>query len=66
MHAVKEYRHELLEGDFVRPANVRVLRVNASRGCITDSRESKKFLSLDGNQTRVIEKSNYCQRDEFL
>jgi membrane peptidoglycan carboxypeptidase len=36
MRAVKHYRHELLEGDFVRPSNIKVLRIDASRGCATD------------------------------
>jgi membrane peptidoglycan carboxypeptidase len=36
MRAVKEYRPELLEGDFVRPSNIKVLRIDASQGCATD------------------------------
>jgi membrane peptidoglycan carboxypeptidase len=36
MQAVLQHRPDLLQGDFPRPANVKVLRVDPNRGCISD------------------------------
>lgn len=44
MRAVKQYRPDLLEGDFARPANVKVVRVDPSRGCITNGSGIEEFF----------------------
>jgi membrane carboxypeptidase/penicillin-binding protein len=36
MQAVRQKRPDLLEGEFQRPDNVKVLRIDPSRGCVTE------------------------------
>lgn len=44
MRAVKLHRPDLLAGDFQRPSNVRVLRVESSTGCVNKSGVEEFFI----------------------
>jgi membrane peptidoglycan carboxypeptidase len=49
--AVKQHRPDLLEGDFEMPANVRALKIDPKRGCVTDGPGIQEYF-VPGREPR--------------